>query len=194
MKTDVITVTGSEESTAAALAQVDKIADYKELSSKNSLHLRLLVEEMMGMMRSITGEAKGEFWIEEDKAEYKLHLRVDTSMNPEKREKLLEASTSGKNEAAKGLMGRLRNFFEQADGTQSSYMYHPTMLETAGALDWEWSMVAYQQELSRYLDEDEGSREVWDELEKSVVTHVADDVKVSIKGRCVEMIIIKKMA
>ena len=33
----------------------------------------------------------------------------------------------------------------------------------------------------------------WDELEKSVVAHVADDVKVSIRGRSVEMTIIKKM-
>ena len=37
-------------------------------------------------------------------------------------------------------------------------------------------------------------QEARDELEKSVVAHVADDVKVSIKGRVVEMIIYKKMA
>ena len=41
---------------------------------------------------------------------------------------------------------------------------------------------------------DQGSQEAWDELEKSVVAHVADDVKVSIKGLTAEMTIIKKYA
>ena len=34
---------------------------------------------------------------------------------------------------------------------------------------------------------------MWDELEKSVVTHVADDIKVSIRGQQVEMTILKKL-
>ena len=38
------------------------------------------------------------------------------------------------------------------------------------------------------------TQEEWDELEKSVVAKVADDVKVSMRGRNVEMIIVKKIA
>ena len=37
------------------------------------------------------------------------------------------------------------------------------------------------------------AKDAWDELEKSVVGHIADDVKVFISGRTVEMTIIKKM-
>ena len=40
---------------------------------------------------------------------------------------------------------------------------------------------------------DQAVKEAWDELEKSVVSHVADDVKVAIRSGTVEMIIIKKM-
>ena len=36
--------------------------------------------------------------------------------------------------------------------------------------------------------------EAWDELEKSVVSHVADDVKISIEGWQTEMVIVKKLA
>jgi len=43
-------------------------------------------------------------------------------------------------------------------------------------------------------DSDPRIREAWDELEKSVVNHVADDIKVYIRGRLVEMVITKKMA
>ena len=55
MKTDVITVSSSGAQMEAALAQVDKMAAFKGLTGKNALHLRLLVEEMMGMMRSLKG-------------------------------------------------------------------------------------------------------------------------------------------
>ena len=66
MKTDVITVSSKGKRMESALAQVDKLAAYKGLSPKDALHLRLLTEEMMGMMRSITGETNGEFWIEDE--------------------------------------------------------------------------------------------------------------------------------
>ncbi len=40
---------------------------------------------------------------------------------------------------------------------------------------------------------DEKALQAWDELEKSVVAHVADDVKVSIRNQQVEMTIVKKL-
>lgn len=196
MKTDVISVSSRGEGLEKVLQQVEKVAAYKDLSPKNTLHLRLLAEELVGMMRSITGETKGEFWMEDDKNEFRLHLRTWTSMDFEKREQLLAASTSGKNEAARGLMGRLRNFFEQGGEASSLYMYGPDMGEFSGnpALGLEWSMSAYQRQLEAASKSDEKAREMWDELEKSVVTHVADEIKVSIRGEQAEMIIYKKMA
>ena len=75
MKTDVITVSAKGKRMETALEQVEKVAAYKGLSPKNTLHLRLLTEEMMSMMRSITGEPEGEFWIEDNDGEFALHLR-----------------------------------------------------------------------------------------------------------------------
>ena len=161
----------------------------------------MLTEEMMGLMRSITGDVTGKFWINDDEeGVYELHLQVEKWLTSETREKLLAASTTGKNAAAKGLMGRIRNFFEVgADEDIAAYtnpLVLPGMYETAAApkMDWEWSMVQYEEALasSRPVSE-ETVQEARDELEKSVVAHVADDVKVSIKGRTVEMIMIKKM-
>ena len=48
-----------------------------------------------------------------------------------------------------------------------------------------------EKELSSSLDA--AAKEAWDELEKSVVAKVADDVKVAIRGRTVEMTIVKKL-
>jgi DNA-binding PucR family transcriptional regulator len=201
MKTDVITVSSKGSQMEAALSQVDKAAAYKGLRGKNALHLRLLAEEMMGMMRSITGETEGQFWIEDEDNVYQLHLQVTTRMDSGKRGRLLSASSSGKNESARGLMGRLRDFFDRsADEDIASYsnsLMLPGMYDHSStpALDWEWSMLQYEDALSdRVRRNDAQAKEDWDELEKSVVARVADDVKVAIRGRTVEMTIVKKMA
>ena len=194
MKTDVITVSSRGAQVDAALRQAEKTAAYKGLSPKAALHLRLLTEEMMGMMRSIAGDVEGKFWIEDKDGLYELHLKARVSMDEEKREKLLSAATSGKNEAAKGIMGKIRSFFEPAEDNALVYTY--TMADgPEGLVDMGWSMLAYREQLEQYMEEKrEGAAEEWDELEKSVVSHVADEVKVSIRGQEAELIIYKKMA
>lgn len=201
MKTDVIVVSSKGNEMETALSQAEKVADYKGMAPKDALHLRLLTEEMMGMMRSLTGETEGEFWIEDEEKEYRLHLRVHTRMDSSKREQLLSAASSGKNESARGLMGKLRDFFDRGADEDISAFTSPLILpgvyehSTTPTLDWEWSMVRYEDELSARIKRDDSqAREAWDELEKSVVAKVADDVKVSIRGRQVEMIIVKKLS
>ena len=200
MKTDVIVVSSKGARMETALSQVDKVIAYKGLNGKGALHLRLLAEEMMGMMRSITGETEGKFWIEDEESVYQLHLQVVTRMDSGKREQLLSAASTGKNESARGLMGRLRDFFDRGADEDivsfSSPLLLPGMYEESSTptLDWEWSMMRYQDALSfRIKENDAAAKEAWDELEKSVVAKVADDVKVSIRGRTVEMTIIKKL-
>ena len=201
MKTDVITVSSRGKQMEKALEQADKVAAYEGLSAKDALHLRLLTEEMMGMMRSITGEKEGTFWIEDQDGEYQLHLKVRAMLTSEEREQLLAVSSSGKNESAKGLMGRLRDFFDWGSDADLSAYSSPLLLPDAfeqsssPMLDWEWSMSRYERALSSQMEQgDQAVKEAWDELEKSVVSHVADDVKVAIRSGTVEMIIIKKLA
>ena len=200
MKTDVITVSSQGTQMASALNLADKVSAYKELSGKNALHLRLLTEETMGMMRSITGETEGRFWIEDQSNTFELHLKVKANVSPDMKKELLSASTSGKNEAKRGLMDRIRGFFytgaDAAVRALSSPLMLPEMYEyTAEAdTDWEWSMSQYQAVLSSRMEKNDAqAKEAWDELEKSVVAKVADDVKVAISGDTVEMIIVKTM-
>ena len=200
MKSDVIAVSSRGNQIETALNQVDKVAAYKGLSGKNALHLRLLTEEMMGLMRSITGEAEGQFWIEDNEGVYELHLSVKTRMTSSKREQLLSTASTGKNESAKGLMGRLRDFFDRGADEDIAGFTSPLFLASASehsttpTLDWEWSMVRYEDELSAQVRRDDSqAKEAWDELEKSVVAKVADDVKVSIRGLEVEMTILKSL-
>ncbi len=201
MKTDVIAVSDSEATLQSALLQTEKMAAYEDLSAKGALQLRLLTEEMMQMVNSIAGSMEGEFWIENEGNAYQLHLVANMRLTSGKRAALLSASTSGKNASARGLMGRLRDLFDRG-ADEDVARYSSTMLNQGLAemgpsapMDWEWSMIQYQRSLSVSVEnQEEGAREAWDELEKSVVAHAADEVKVSLKGNRVEMIIYKQLS
>ena len=200
MKTDVITVSGQGARIGDALNQVDKLAVYKELPPKSALHLRLLAEEMMGMVRAMTGQAESRFWIENQGDVYELHLKAETSVDPQMKDRLLSASTSGKNEAKPSFMERIRGFFI-AGAEGEAYLSAPLLLpemfagSSTPSLDWEWSLSRYQDALSARAENNAAAaKEAWDELEKSVVAHVADDVKVAIRGRSVEMTVFKRLA
>ena len=199
MISDIIAITSGGENIGTALDLPRKVAAYCDLSKKSMMHLRLLAEEMMGMMRSITGEVSGKFWIDTEEDEYRLHLLVNAALSKEKREELLNTSSSGKNEATRSFMGRIRDFFfRDVDDEIANYK---TAVLGAGAAsrgfkpvtDWEWSLLRYQDTLSALKAKEPEAADAWDELEKSVVSNVADDVKVSIKGFETEMIIIKKL-
>ena len=193
MKTDILIISSEGGNMDAALAQVDKVAAYTGLSHKNTMYLRLLAEETLAMMRAIAGNVNGEFWIEDEDQTYTLHLRVKTLVDDQKRDQLLSASTSGKNEASRGFMGKIRSFFEPSSGVP---MFSAGFAGGAPQMynSYAWSMADYKDQLRQYSEQSqEKAKEAWDELEKSVVGHLADDVKVSILGRTVEMIIIKKL-
>ena len=187
MRSDIIIISNDGNGMEKALIQAELVAQYKDLEQKAALHLRLLTEEMLGMMRSITGERTGRFWIEDQDKVFQIHLQVETIMDFDKEEKLLSASTSGKNEAAKGIMGRIRAFFDPMYWANAPV--HIDM-ETMH-VPFSWSINSYKQKVQEELKHgQEGAAEAWDELEKSVVSNLADDVKVSIQGRNVEMVII----
>ena len=190
MKTDVIVISSEGDNMEAALEQIDKLCVYKELAGNDAVSLRLLTEEMMAMMRAITGNVNGEFWAEDQDGTYELHLRVLSLVDEKRREQLLSASTDGKNEASRGFMGKLRSFFEPSSGV-------PMLSAGFGGSSYGntvWAMEDYRDQLRQYREQDgEEGREAWDELEKSVVAKIADNVKVSIRGRVVEMTIFKKI-
>lgn len=192
MKTDIMIVSNSGARMEEALNQVSKVTEYKGLSHKNALQLRLLTEELLGMMRSITGDIDGEFWIEDLHGVFELHLRVFTLIDEEQRRHLISASTEGKNEASRSLMGKLRSFFDLSGGAPVMHgLFMPGGSMAPESMTW--SMADYREQLQQFVHRDPNALEAWDELEKSVVAHVADNVKVFIRGRFVEMVIYKRM-
>ena len=194
MRSDIIKVQSSGEGLEEVLRQTEASAKFKGLDEKAALHLRLLAEEMMGMLRAMVGEMEAEYWLEDSKRIFQLHLRTYTLMDPEKREKLLSVSSSGKNAAARGIMGKIRDIFEMASEARNvDGLYDDWRMD--GDLDFlgmpmmglshRWSLNQYRSHLGK-------TGEQWDELEKSVVAKLADEVEIFIEGGKVELVVYQK--
>ena len=200
MKTDVIHVDSKGNGRSKALEQSDIVAAYKSLSHKDALHLRLLTEEMMGMLTSITGEMEADFWIDDEIEDgtFRLHLMTTTNMNMVKRDKLISVSTSWTNSAAKGVMGKIRDLFVRSfepfdqsteDYYAAGWMYDDAAI-SSGVADIAlqmWSFNKYKQTVDSSAPADQ-----WDELERSIVANLADEVEIYIRSKQVEMVVYKK--
>ena len=190
MKTDVITVSSKGLGLDEALAQAGKVAEYKRLAPVDALHLRLLAEEMMSMVSSIIGDLEGKFWIEEENGEYRLHLSTVTLLDSRQRTQLVSASTSRRNEARLGIMGKIRAFFEPLPIEETpAYLLDAIDVDSKSG-DLTWSLEAYRQRIRKR--EDAGAQADWDALERSVVSHIADNIQVSIRGYDLELVILKR--
>lgn len=209
MQTDKILITSNGNGTAQALEECDRFAAYARLDRRSALHMRLLAEEMLGMVRGIVGSFQAYFWLESVKKKGKQLCRVcvkaDADVNYETRQELLKVSTSGQNSAAKGFMGKIRELFELGlQGYDEASRYQAQqgfgmadyaamgMMEQGVATDaFYWSMDLYKDQISGQKKTSEQAEDAWDELEKSIVARIADEVRVGIQNGQVELVIEK---
>ena len=56
MKSDVILIDNKGGGFSEALKETQKVAEYQGLDAKESIRLQLFTEEMLSMVRSVTGE------------------------------------------------------------------------------------------------------------------------------------------
>ena len=174
MKSDIIHIDNRGVGFEAALAQAEKVAQFRGLSEKETLRLRICAEEMLGLARSVTGEMEADFWLENEGRRFDLHMSTKTVMDKEKRYHLLSSASSRKNEAANSFLGKLRDAFEQAMLAEGGHSYE----ELPDELSREFC--------SYHPDDPE-----WDLYEQSILRKLADEIKISIRGGTVDMTVTK---
>lgn len=182
------------------LEEVEKTAEYCELGHKQQLQLRLLAEELVGIAEGVAGECRGIFWLEEKEKNFELHLQMEKPKESAGRETLINISSRKRNEAALGFMGKIRAFFEESMANyeelgvycaKNGIQMSPVSDMFASSMTCDDTMVWTLQNYQR-REIDEGRKEKWDELERSIVANLADDVLVTMKGRHVEIVVKKK--
>ncbi|MBE5916615.1 MAG: hypothetical protein E7273_07195 [Pseudobutyrivibrio ruminis] len=204
----------SEESILeAAYKKVDGCVESVNLSGKDKLRVKLLLEETIGMFEEMTGEFTALMWIEKYDGQCAIRLVGNTKIDADKKYDLLSMSTSGENALVHGFMGKVKDIIQTGILNYESVMklkqeYNGVSVNYAGLGVYSdvgvatnptafsgmmWSMIDYKNELEHGKAENEGMMAAWDELEKSIVASVADDVIVGVKDNKVQMTIIYKM-
>lgn len=197
MKSDICKLDGDKADLSAIFVQVEKTAAYEELDKKSALQLRLLAEELVGMLPELLDCVSGEFWIECEDKKFELHASLRAASNDlDFNEKVMALSTSGKNIAAKGIMGKIAAtvmdmlHIYTSPEVQENIGYYSMGMGDVSTTSPIWSLNNYRDSAESFAGE--GKTEAWDELEKSIVAKIADDVEVGIRGEKVDIIITKK--
>lgn len=195
MQSNVCKINRGELDLRPLLEETEKVAQYNELSDKDSLSLRLLAEELVGMLPFITSDFDGEFWIVNDGSYYELCVRVFVeSMDVATRDRLIDVSKDNRNSSASGVFGKLRAIFDYMTMASNAGIISPAgKFGMATNIDFSqmWSMREYEKSVKEKNGE---STAKWDELERSILNKIADDVIVGVKGQNVTIIIKKKFA
>ena len=211
MQTDIINVGANGAGWNEALEEAGKFAVYNGLDKKAALRVRLLTEETLGMLENITVDYAAEFLIESDKdCAARIKLKAQTLMDFAKKKELIKASTDKKNAASKGFMGKVRQIIEncmysidEVGSLTSDYGGVQLMYGTMGMCETDpgtaihtsnylWSLENYKNSVGQASSGSPAAKEAKDELEKSIVASIADDVKIGVSGNTVELIIEKK--
>lgn len=176
MKTETILIDKLGNGFGDAMTAADNLAAANHLGKHEMMKLELITEEMLGLVRIVTAADNMSFWIECEDGLYQFHLSTKTKMTLEKRTNLLYTSSSMKNSAASGLLGKLRDKFEQAMLLNSEDT-NPAMSEMSHDI---------------YCNNYESAE--WDKYERSVLRNTADEIRIGIRGGKIEMIVSKRFA
>ncbi|WP_295157340.1 hypothetical protein [uncultured Ruminococcus sp.] len=196
MRSDIYELDTLSSDYRAIPAEAEKVADFIGLDKKSTMRLRLLAEEMICMLPQLLIYGKGKFQIEAEGRDVELHLSVTPyDMNASDRDKILSVSKSGKNAAAVGIIGKIVNAVEIMLADRAKIEKNdPYGYFSMGLAEYSdstaWSLMNYRDSFDSNAQTEK--QEAWDELEKSIIAKLADDVIVGVLNGKVDIIVKKK--
>ena len=202
MQTEKISIYAAGDGRDKALELTEKAGAFCGLDNKTTLRLRLLSEEIIELIRPFSSELKGDFWLETNDENVEIHLKTNIPMDLQTRDELLSVATSGKNSAAKGLIGKIREMIARVtlpDDPETKAMTDQALglmalgsqMGSSYGSTYSWSMTAYAESVNNSTVFTDEAAEAMDALEKSIVANIADEVKVNIVDSNVEVVIYK---
>ena len=178
MKSNIIIVDSQSRSFERALEETNKVAAYMGLSVQDAQSQMFMMEEVLSLTRSVIGDTQARFWIETEGQRIDLRLVTEAVLSKDMRYKLIHSTTSRKNEAAKGVFGKLRDSLEQSlAGSEATYADE-----------------VIPQDLSNDVPNYVVTDPEWDGLERKLLRNMADDVKIAIRGRQVDITVSKDLS
>ena len=201
---DRFMVNSEAERMAATRYATENFAAQAQLDRRSAHRLDLLVEETLGMVKTMLDDFYGLMWFVADGRTCEIHFEVTADMDAEKKDELLSVSSTGRNAAARGFMAKLGEVISTAlhslGRTMDTYgqetikygiVHAPATMAPDVDMMTVWTLQTYRDDLNQDSAGDGVAEAALDELEKSIVARLADDVVVGIKGDHVDLIITK---
>ena len=193
--TEKFMVNSDTERIAAARYATENFARQVELDRENTLRLELLVEETLGMVKAMLEEFSGQIWFVDDGGVCEIHFEATANMDAGRAEGLISVSSTGKN-AAKGFMAKLGGLITGAlHGTGKTMKYgavhKPEAVASAPDMTPIWTLQNYRSDLEKARGESDEAEKAREEMEKSIVAKLADDIVVGVRGNNIDMVIKK---
>ena len=207
MVSDKFMVNSDAGRMAAARYATENFAWQAKLDRRSALRLSLLVEETLGMMKAMVDDFYGRLWFSGDDGACEIHLEATANMDSDRKQALLSVSSSGKNAATKGFMGMLGEVISNAlhnighavdtaygETAVSGSVIAPAGLGTPDLYDLTpvWTLEQYKANVEKGRMSADALEQAKEDLEKSIVANLADDVIVGVKGDRIELVIAKK--
>ena len=202
---DKFMVNSDADRMAAARYATENFAWQVKLDKKDTLRLDLLVEETLGMVKTMLEDFYGQIWFAADGKTCEIHFEATSNMNADKKDELLSVSSTGKNAASRGFMAKLGEMISgalrSAGRTLNTYdqetmkygiVHTPSPMMGNTDMMTVWTLQTYRSDLDLARGDSDNAEEAWDELEKSIVAKLADDIVVGVKGDRIDLVISKK--
>ena len=168
---------------------LEEYAGGMPLDHRERLRLCLLIEEALGMICGIMDGAEGTIWMDGWGGETRIHIDVSAKPNPIQREALASVASNGRNEGGRSFMQTLGAFITDSRNhvrdRLGSILNRGVTENDAGS---EWSLKAYRNHLDDQSDETHAALQ---ELERSIVAHLADDVIVRMRNGQISLLIVR---
>lgn len=189
IKSLICPIEGNSWDVERALNEVDGFSRQMGLGAKQSEHLRLIGEELLGMVGGMLEVNEGRFWIETEGDDYIINLAAKSIVGTRAKAILDSAS---KNKEYKGITGLVRKavdnmeqMFRDSGATYSFDEQIDAALAGTEVLSDDalaWSLMKYSESVER--DE---KAEQWDELELSVLKKISKDIIISYRNTRVDI-------
>lgn len=171
-----------------ALNEVDGFSRYQGLGARQSENLRLIGEELLGMVGGLLEVQDGRFWIEKDADDYTVNLAARTIVGARAKEIL---DSTSKNKEYKGFRGLVKKAIDQMESMVRDSGADYGMADVDAALagtaviseeELLWSLARYSESVER--DE---KASAWDELELPVLKKFSKDIIISYRNDRVDI-------
>ena len=192
MKTDKLWVNGSIRRTSEVNEILSDFAREAGITGKDFQHMILLTEETLGMANQMLKNFAGEIWLETTPGGYEIILEADVSEGipdtPNKTEGFMAKIAEMLN--CSYMFENISEMPENLVSTLPDYLSYG-IRESENAPVWagKWSLSAYRD----HLRADSASEINLDELEKSIVARLANEVTIGIHGHRIRLVISKKL-